>query len=81
MEKTNILIIVALVIAVVALGLSINSYLAVKKIKAEREEVTSAVEEMKPVVDKIESLMYNLEQLSDLLPRIERVVKGAPAPK
>lgn len=76
MEKTKILIIIALIIGVVALGISVCSYYTLgKKI----EEMESAIAETKLVIEAIEPVIPQLEIINNLIPRMQQLLSG-PSP-
>jgi len=78
MDKKETLLYIILLVAVVALGLSINSYIAIRKINKEIAETDLVVEKMKPIINKFEPLLPQIETLRTLLPRLEQALMGTP---
>ncbi len=76
MEKFKILIIgglaIALVLSVLALIFSLKSYSAVQGFKTEIEEMNSAFKELKPLADRAKPLILTFEEVSKLMPRLQR---------
>lgn len=76
MEKSKILIIVALVIGVLALGNSIISSVKIKKVAAKVTEMGSAVNKLQQTNAQLEKLLPLIDTLNKVIPRLQQLQTG-----
>jgi len=79
MEKNQILIILALIIAILALGLSIYTTYSVCQINKKITEIEETTARMEPVLEKSEPRLPQFEVLEELLPQMQQFLLGIPA--
>lgn len=78
MEKPQNLLIAALIISLVALGLSVYSSYSVFKINKKISAAEKSLEKMDYIIERIEPLVPQMEILNESLPKIEQYILGLP---
>lgn len=76
MPTSDKLLIIALIIALISLGLSIFAIYSVLQNNNKIAEINETVE---PVMEKFQPLLPEFETLSDLLPRMKHFLVGIPS--
>ena len=78
MPEPKNLIVIALIIAVVALGLSLYSAYSVCQINKKITEINQTLESTKIAVSEFEKLKPQFEVLNEFFPRIEQFLLSIP---
>lgn len=78
MGKNETLIIIALIIAVVALGLSIYFIYSLNSVNKKIEEMENAITEIKSVIERVEPYLPQIKILDRVLPRLQKLLIGVP---
>lgn len=79
MERNQILIILAIIIALVALGLSIYSTYSIRQINKKIAEIDDTITRIEPILENFEPLLPQIEILGKLLPQMQQFLLGIPA--
>jgi len=79
MSISEKLVIVALAIALIALGLSIYTAYSIFQINKKITEMDETLTEREPIIEKFIPLLPQFETLNELLPRMKQFLIGLPS--
>lgn len=78
MPTSDKLLVIALIIALISLGLSIFTTYSVLQNNKKIAEIDETVTEMEPVMEKFQPLLPQFETLNKFLPRMKQFLQSLP---